>query len=85
MAWLKIGIIAVIVFAVIYCSWKYYQCKKNGDQIGVAYRCGFCSSTPIMLTPIDEYYGIRYNKCYRFTDFGRSMSVREVEMENCEG
>lgn len=81
--WLKIGIIVVIVFIGLFMAWQYYQCRKKGKDIGVSYKCGCFRSTPIMMTALKEYYDIKYNKCYRFTDFGDSMSVREVDINYC--
>lgn len=82
--WLKIGIVVVIVIIVlVFIVWPYYQCKKNGRQMGVPYKCRMFSSAPITLKAVDEYYDMRYGKCYRFIDYGDSMSVRETDLENC--
>lgn len=87
MGWFKLKyvlfLLAIIIIGVI--LYQYQSCKKKGDKLGgQAFNCGFLKSNPKPLKASEEYYKIKEGKCMRFTDYGASMNIKEVEMSYCQ-
>ena len=78
--WLVVIIIVAVLYLIINMQKK---CKREGDKLGVPYRCKMFSAEPVMVVAEQHYYGKRDGKCYEFLDYGGNMSVRRVPMEKC--
>lgn len=75
--WIGLGFLVVSVF------YKFYRCRQKGDESGKAFCCSLFSSEPEWLIALKEYTTMRQGKCYEITDYGKSMSYRQVELERC--
>lgn len=75
-------IIFVIILGIIF--YQYSECKKMGKKMGVAYKCPLFSTKPISIVAVDEYYDMRLGECFHYIDYGNTMSIRKVDIENCK-
>lgn len=83
MKWLKWGGIILLVFIIVICVYKQYECKTIGSASQKAYRCPFFCSDPEYLIEEDQYHTMKEGKCYEVSDYGTKMSIRRVELEYC--
>lgn len=83
MAWIKYGLIILIVLVLGFMAYQYSECQRKGKAKGGSFKCGCFSREPISILPIDEYYDIRGGECYHYIDFGDSMSIKKVGMDKC--
>lgn len=83
MALLKYGLLVVLLVVLGYFAMQYFECKKKGDASGKSYKCNFCSSVPVSILPIDEYYDLSGGECFHYIEYGDRMSIRKVGMDKC--
>lgn len=76
--------IALVLGIVGYVVYQYLQCKRKGRESGQAYRCKLFCGEPDFRLLEEEYYTMREGKCYRVFDYGETMSIRRVDLINCE-
>jgi len=81
--WLFRLLILAVVVVLIILFYRFYTCRQKGKESGKAYQCGFFSLEPTFLFPEKIYRTARHGKCYEVTDYGKRMSFREIEKENC--
>lgn len=80
---LKIVIWIALGFLVISVIYKWYRCRQKGEETGKAFKCSLFSSEPTWLIALANYTTMMQGKCYEVVDYGKSMSYRQVELEQC--
>ena len=77
------GLIALGIGAVLLLVLRYLQCRKRGKDSKQPYRCKMFNGDPDWMDTEREYYMMRERKCYHVIDFGDNMSIRRVGLEMC--
>ena len=81
--YVRLGLIALGIGAVLFLVLKYLQCRKRGKDSAQPYRCKFFDADPDWMEAEKSYYMMRDRKCYHVIDFGDNMSIRRVGLEMC--
>lgn len=81
---LKISAITLVISVIVFVFYRYYKCRKKGKESGKAYDCGLFSSEPNYILPEEVYTRKINDKCMEITDYGPTMSFRQIEMEACK-
>lgn len=82
-SWLKWGGIIIVAGIVGFMLWKFWQCRKKGRESGEPFKCKLFCGDPDFRLLEEEYFTLKEGKCYRVFDYGDTMSIRRVAIENC--
>lgn len=75
--WVVLGVFLV---SIVY---KWYRCRQKGEASGKPFTCSLFSSEPTWLVALEQYNSMMRGKCYEVVDYGKSMSYRQVQLEEC--
>lgn len=81
--WIKYILLIGLPVLAAFLYVRYLSCKKKGDAVGAPYSCPLFCSEPIWLVVQNILYIMRQDKCYEVTDYGKSMSYRQVGLSKC--
>lgn len=76
--------ILVIVITLAFMVYQYNECQRRGKKEGGAFKCPLFCKKPEPILAIDEYYDESAGECFHYVDFGDSMRITKVGMENCK-
>lgn len=81
--WKILAVIGLVMIILIIALFRNKKCRKEGEKLGMPYRCKFFDTEPTTLIAEDHYYGKRDGKCYKIIDYGNNMNIRRVSLDHC--